>query len=320
MSPQVVTLGEAMLRLSAPAGERLEAVESLDVHVAGAEANVAAALASLGVPVAWVSALPDLPLGRRVARALRGAGVDVGFVEWVDQGRIGLFFIEFGATPRPTAVWYDRQTSAFSQMSEFDPTVLDEARFAVSSGVTMALGDGPRRLAESFIGAARERGVSVCLDVNYRERLWAPSAARRVLEPMLGQAKIIVCSRRDAERVFGVDDAEGAEAAALELRERFAPEAAALVLTDGASGCVGISGSSVFVQAAPTARVVDRIGAGDAFVAGLLWGMLSDVGLGESLRYATALGALACTVRGDQALFTPAEIRAAATETVAMIR
>jgi 2-dehydro-3-deoxygluconokinase len=320
MSPQLVTLGEAMLRLSPPAHGRLQEADSFEIRVAGAEANVAVAMASLGVETAWLSALPDAPLGHRVARALGAAGVDIEHVEWHRGGRVGLFFVEFGADPRPTTVWYDRDNTAFSAMSRVPSAALGGCRMALTSGITLALSSRSRELAHEFLDQARTAGASVCIDVNYRERICSAGDARSSLEPVLADADVVLCSRADAERVFGIADADFA-LVAQRLRERFAPRSSALVLTDGANGSVGVGATEIWRQAAIETDVVDRVGAGDAYLAGLLWGLLSDAGLERSLSYASALGALKCTVRGDHAMFTPDEVRAAAApESVALIR
>src|SRR4051812_3803498 len=121
----VVALGEAMLRLTAPGGERLRRAAELSVHPAGAECNVAVALARVGASVAWVSALPDSPIGRRVADEVSGAGVDVGAVSFFEGARLGLFFVDAGTPPRPTSVVYDRTGSAFTTLGAFDDALLD---------------------------------------------------------------------------------------------------------------------------------------------------------------------------------------------------
>lgn len=320
MSSQVVTLGEAMLRLSARDRARLQEADALDVHVAGAEANVAVALASLGVSVTWVSALPDVPHAHRIARGLRAAGVDLRFVEWTEDGRVGLFFVEFGAQPRPTSIWYDRTDSAFSRMTTFAAQALDQAQIAVTSGITLALSPSSRELALDFIDRARAQGARICIDVNYRERLCSPDEARAQLQPVLGGADIVTCSRRDAARVFEVEAAAIGDVA-VELRDRYAPGADVLAVTDGANGSAAVRGSEVREQPAFATDLVDRVGAGDAHLAGLLWGLLNDESLVDALSYAAALGALKCTVRGDHAVFTADEVRAVArAESVALIR
>ncbi len=308
-----------MLRLSPSDRGRLQESARLDAHVAGAEANVATALASLGVETAWVSALPENPLGQRVARTLRAAGVDLGHVVWKADARLGLFFIEFGASPRPTTVWYDRAGSAFSAMTTCDPSALAGAGYAVTSGITLCLSDQTRELASSFLAEAKAAGAATCIDVNYRERLCSEDQARTFLEPALAQAEVAVCSRRDAARVFGIA-ADELRSVATAFGDTFAPNAGHVVITDGDRGCAAAAGGQTFVHEAVAAEIVDMIGAGDAFLAGLLWGLLENAGVERSLGYACALGALALTVRGDQARFTPEEVRAAVAGKAALIR
>jgi 2-dehydro-3-deoxygluconokinase len=306
---QVVTLGEAMLRLSPPAGGRLEEVATLDVHVAGAELNVAVALASLGVAASWISALPDSPLGRRVLREARAAGVDTQHVELRD-GRMGLFFVEFGLEPRPTSVWYDRERSAFRALGDFDPGALEGARYAVVSGVTAALGAAGRALTERFARLAREAGAKLCLDVNHRRRLWSGEEARSTLAPLLAEAEVVVCSRSDAAEVLGIEGAEPADVID-ELMREHAHNAELVVITLGAAGALGAQrGGAPVLQPAYPAALRDRVGGGDAFVAGLLWGLVEDAGLGESLARGAALAALKRTVAGDLARFTRDEVLA----------
>src|SRR3954454_6511374 len=164
----VVALGEAMFRLTAPEGDRLRGADTLSVHVAGAECNVAVALARLGVSAAWVSALPESVVGRRVADEVGAAGVDLAGVSWIAGARLGLFFVDAGIPPRPTSVVYDRAGSAFAGLEAFDAARLDGARFAVLSGITPALGAASRVLAERFVAAAAAAGARLCLDVNFR--------------------------------------------------------------------------------------------------------------------------------------------------------
>ena len=206
--PSVVAFGEAMLRLSAPGRELLGRTRSLDVHVGGAESNVAAALARLGTPSAWASVLPGNPLGHRVECAVAATGVDTSAVRFTEDGRVGLYFVEFGSAPRPTTVWYDRADSAFAQAAAFEPAQLDGAHYAVISGITPALSDRAREANLAFAAEARARDVAVVLDVNYRSRLWEPEPALAGIEALVREARIVVCSARDAAAVFGIEGAD----------------------------------------------------------------------------------------------------------------
>ena len=301
-----------MLRLTAPAGERLESAGRLEAYVAGAEANVAAALARLGIATAWVSALPASPLGDRVARELTAAGVDLAFVERVTDARLGLFFVELGSEPRATRVWYDRAGSAFSRLETIDPSALAGAEFAVISGITPAIGAASRALAEAFVREAHAQGVRVCVDVNYRSLLWSADAAREGLAELLVDAAVVVCGERDARVVFGIDSEAGD--AVQQLAERWAPAAEIVVLTRADRGSDLFTDGETIRRKAPDTRVIDRFGAGDAFTAGLLWALLEGRAHSDALEAATALAALKCTTFGDLARFGRDELEAAIRE------
>jgi 2-dehydro-3-deoxygluconokinase len=268
------------------------------VHAAGAEANVAAALARLGVPASLITALPDSPLGHRAAGELAAAGVDLRGVQWHAGARMGTFFVEQGPPVRATSVWYDRAASAFAELIEWPTGALDGARVAVLSGITPALSPAARRAAAAMVAEAVASGVSLCVDVNHRARLWSAEQAREALSPLLAQADIVVCAERDARALFG---AEAAQPAA--LRDGWAPRASVCVVTRGERGCAGVSadGSAIEVEAVPT-TLVGRLGLGDAFVAGLLRSLLADDDLTAALRSGGALAALKATVSGDLSL------------------
>jgi 2-dehydro-3-deoxygluconokinase len=303
-----VTLGEAMLRLSTQSQAQIVGAQALDIHVGGSESNVAAALASLGTPSAWVSCLPDTPLGRRVVRPIAATGVDVSPTRFVQSGRVGLYFVEMGSPPRPSAVWYDRADSAFSHAVQVEPSVLDGARAAVVSGITPALSQRAQSAAFRFTDAARQRGVAVVVDVNYRSRLWEPSAARPVLTDLVGQADIAICGAADAHTVFGLDGSD--EDLAIAFAREQAPSARLVVLTCGDRGSVAVSDEGVTSRPAIPLQIVDRFGAGDAFVAGLLHVVLGGGTTADALVFGSALAALACTVPGDIAAFTSDDVQA----------
>jgi 2-dehydro-3-deoxygluconokinase len=301
-----VTFGEAMLRLSPTGGRRLQTPGELVAHVAGAEANVAAALAGLGIPTAWASVLPDTPLGRRAAAELAGAGVDLDLVEWVDDERLGLFFVEQGAGARPTAVWYDRRDSAFARRARWPHGALAGVRYAVLSGVTPAVSPAAAHAAAELAREAGETGTRLVVDVNHRARLWDAAAARAALEPLLAAADVVVCSAADARTVFALDPDPAA------LRARVAPSASLCVVTRSAAGAEAVDAAGErYATPALETRIVDRLGLGDAFLAGLLCGLLDEAGPAEALRRGAALAALKATVPGDLALVSRAELDAA---------
>src|SRR5262245_10959124 len=167
-----------MLRLAAPPPQRLEQASSLEVQIGGAEANVAAACARLGLRTALISALPaDHAWGDRTVRELTGLGVDCSGVLRRAGSRMGLYFLEYGAAPRPVRVLYDRRDSALSRLvpAEVDWSLVREARLVHVSGVTAALGDNLRDVLRRALDEAAGAGVPVSFDVNYRSRLWGPS-------------------------------------------------------------------------------------------------------------------------------------------------
>src|SRR4051794_29243492 len=214
-----------MLRLTPPGFQRLEQAGALELWIAGAELNVAVALARLGEPAAWVSRLPDNPLGRRVDAHARAHGVDTGGVDWSAEGRLGLLFVELGQRPRATASLYDRSDSAFATLdpAAFDwPALLDGARALHTSGITPALSPACERATADALKAARVAGCHTSFDVNYRALLSAPADARATVEGLAPHIDTVIASAGEARTVFGLagDPADLATA----LRDRLGVE------------------------------------------------------------------------------------------------
>jgi 2-dehydro-3-deoxygluconokinase len=291
------TLGEALLRLSVPQGERLERMRSLDVTIGGAESNVASAVAQMGFRSAWVSRLPRSPLGRLVERTIRTHGVDTSGVVWSDGGRVGTYFIEFAAAPRRIEVVYDRARSAVTELTaaELDWDFLLDTRFIHLTGITPGISPTCRELVADACTRAREAGVQISFDVNYRAKLWTPDVAAEALLPLMRMANVLICGRKDAATLF---DLQGdPETVLFDLRRL--TDAPTVVLTQGSEGAMAIAedGSPLY-QPALKVDVVDRIGAGDAFSAGVLCGLLEG-SLAQGLRYGTAMAAHKLTTIGD---------------------
>lgn len=305
----VVTYGEPLLRLSTGTGRQIDRIDDLNVAVGGAELNVAMALSALGRRSRFVGAVPDSFLGDKVVRELRGRGVLTDFVNRVVGARLGLYFVETAHAPRGHRVVYDRADTAFVR-SDVAASALDDATTLVVSGITAALGPGPARQLDQLVATARHRGIEVVVDVNYRALLWTPSEAAAALIPLVRSADVVVCAARDASSVFGLDVDRSAGDSAQALRQRYAPDARLVVVTDGSNGAAAASAAGEWFAAAPDATVVDRFGAGDAFTAGLIWSLTAGGSAQEGLAAAVALAAMACTVDGDIAAFSEAELRA----------
>lgn len=313
----VVTLGEAMIRLSPPSFQRLEQATSLDMRVGGAELNVAVGGARLGLRTAWVSKLPDNALGRFVASKAREHGVDVSHIVWTKGERMGLYFVEFGAQPRPSSVLYDRADSAISHMKpgDFDwPAIFSGARLLHVSGITPALGQSCAEASLEAAEAAHAAGCLVSVDVNYRARLWAEAEANRVMTQLMSHTDILITTEEDTKRVFGIEAADYRDVAR-ELQTKFGLKAVAVTLRETISvwrnrwSAFALAGEQLYEAPSYEVEVVDRLGAGDSFTAGFLWGYLQgDVGKGVA--YGTAFSALKHSAPGDFNWARPEEVEA----------
>ncbi len=321
---RVVAFGEAMVRLTPPGHERLERTTRLDVTVGGAELNTAVTLRCLGVPTAWVSRLPDSPLGRLIDRGARAAGIDTAAVQWVPEGegRAGVYFLEEGVDPRPSAVTYDRADSAMARLTPgaFDwPALLAGAAALHVSGITPAVSDGCRVETFAAVRAANAAGVPVSFDLNYRSKLWSEAAARACFTELVPLVDILFAGRGTLRTFFGLD---GPHEEVLRLaRERLGVAVAVLSRKRAkASRAIRLSsvalGPSGEVAATPwrDVEVVDRLGGGDAFAGGFLAGYVANpADLPRALALAAAAQALKHTMPGDFLAATRAEIEAATT-------
>ena len=303
----LTTIGETMLRLSVPAGERLETATHLALHPGGAESNVASLLARLGRRTVSTGALPDSALGRRVASALREAGVDVDHIVWRTGGRMGTYYVEFSQPPRPTQVIYDRAGSCAAQLGADDVpwAPLLATRLLHLTGITLALSPTCRALTAEAVARARAAQVPVSFDVNYREKLWSPAAAAAVLRPLIAGVDLLFCSQGDAQRLFGCGGA--AETMVAQLAELSG--ARAVVMSVGDGGVLATAGGAQWAEPAAPVGVVDRLGAGDALAAGIIDGWL-DGDLAAGLRRGVMLAALALSQHGDMVVTTRGELDA----------
>jgi 2-dehydro-3-deoxygluconokinase len=317
--PEVVALGEAMLRLTPPNYRRLEQADCFEVEVGGAELNTAVGLVRLGRAVAWVSRLPDQPLGRLVLNRARAAGVDVSGVQLTPGGRVGLYFLEQGAAPRPGSIIYDRHDSAMAQLrpGQFDwPSLFASARWFHVTGITPALSPTAAEAVREALHAARSAGLTVSMDVNYRAKLWSLEQARRWLQEATHCVDVLITGE-GGEQLLGVEPGPF-EQTARQLCERFGLRAVAMTQREAplvwrnrlSALAYAADGDRVFTTASYEIEVVDRLGAGDAFAAGLIDGLLANDPQ-RGLDQATALAALKHTVPGDLPWLDRADLDAA---------
>ena len=305
----VLCFGEAMVRLTPPHHERLEVTRSLDMAVGGAELNTAVAVSRLRRPAAWVSALPDDPLGRFIASQARLHGVDTEHVVWTDFGKAGVYYVELGAPPRPPSVLYDRKDTAIALCppEAIDwPALLRQARVLHTTGITPALSRQARAATTAALAAARDAGCRVSFDVNYRAKLWTPEQARETLEPLLRQVDVLFSSLDDLRTIFWL---EGSPAdVARTARDRFGVNIVVTGLRTGPTDRRSLMLADRLYETAPTTFTpIDPLGAGDAYAAGFLAGWI-DGDLERAVALGDALAALKHTMPGDLLTITPDEV------------
>lgn len=320
-----VTFGEIMLRLKSPGQERLLQSPLFEASFGGAEANVAVSLARFGLDAAFISALPWNPVGDAALAELRRHGVDVAQV--VRSGeRIGVYYLEAGAAARPSDVVYDRAGSALATASPeaFDwNAIFDGAGWLHVSGITPALSANAAALTLAACVAAKQRGLSLSLDLNHRRKLWRwGKPAPEVMPEIFELVDVGIGSREDCELMLGIaDDGPVVDAAATaRLTERVMREYAdlrvlALTQREPVAGgrqryFASLRDRSGF-HTGPhheIGAVVDPIGAGDAFAAGLIYGLATGAGAAESLAFATAAGVLKHSIPGDFNRVSVAEV------------
>ena len=307
----LVTLGETLLRLSPPGMQRLDQARNFEVGIGGSELNVACMLARLGRRTAWVSRLPEGPLGRIVDGEARRHGVDTRFVRWIPEARLGLMFFEPGPAPRNARVIYDRKHSAASELgfedAPWDALIAASARVHLS-GITPALGPSCRALVGHVAQLAAAAGKPVSYDLNYRGTLTSAIEARAMLAAVAPHLELFVVAERDARDVLGFE--EEAEPLAEAIAARYGVPLVALTRPPGSEpGDLLLARGTVRRAPRYPAEIVDRIGAGDSFVAGLIHGLI-DGDLDLAIRLAAYAAAVGLATPGDINYFSPEDLAA----------
>jgi 2-dehydro-3-deoxygluconokinase len=320
MGPRVVTFGEIMLRLSPPGFERFFQSPVLSATFGGGEANVAIGLAQFGVHSAYVTCLPSHAIGEAAVRSLRAEGVDTSHIVRAGD-RVGIYFAEMGASQRASTVIYDRAHSAIGLMAadavDWDRVMSGAAWFHVS-GITPALGQSAAAATKAAVAAAKRAGARVSVDLNFRKKLWSESAAQAEMTPLMKDVDVVIANEEDLQAVLGIPvsgsdvtggalDISGYRAAAERVSRELGPPMVAVTLRESLSASDNGWSAVLWEAKAGTlhqsqryvVRLVDRIGGGDSFAAGLIYSLVTGRAPVEALRFAVAASALKQTIPGD---------------------
>ncbi len=330
MSTKVVTMGEIMLRLSTPGFNRFVQTQNFDVNYGGGEANVAVALSNYGFESFFISKLPKHEIGQAAVNSLRKFGVKENYI--VRGGnRVGIYFLETGASQRASKVIYDRANAAVTNLSkeELDwNEVFKDVKWFHWTGITPALGTNVQESLKAACAAARKNGATISADLNYRAKLWSTDEAQSVMIPLMEYVDVCIANEEDAEKSLGfkagesnVESAELDENSYFELakklKEKFNFKAVAITLRESYSA--SRNGWSAILHDDKDCKepyrsnrydiqIVDRVGGGDSFASGLIYGLLRKDDSKDALEFAAAASCLKQTIPGDFNLVSVDEV------------
>jgi 2-dehydro-3-deoxygluconokinase len=324
---KIVTFGEMMLRLAPIGYERFVQAKEFGAVYGGGEANVAVSLANYGKDVYFVTKLPKHEIGQAAVNELRRYGVDIQYITRGGE-RVGIYFCEKGSSQRPSKVIYDRAYSSISEArkEDFDwDEIMKDAEWFHFTGITPALGDNVADITMDAILAAKKAGATVSVDLNYRKKLWSTEKAGKVMERLVKHCDVVIANEEDAEKVFGIKaegtdimegtlSDEGYKRVSAELVSRFGLKYAAITLRESISAsdnkwsAMLYDGSSFYKSKKYTIHIVDRVGGGDSFGAGLIYGLTSGYDMQKSLEFAVAASCLKHTIEGDANHVTISEV------------
>ncbi len=315
---KVITFGEIMLRLSPPAYERMAFARCFEACYAGGEANVAVSLANYGLEASFVSKVPAHEIGDAVLRVLREVGVNT---EYVVRGgdRLGVYYLEHGASVRASKVLYDRAHSAIAYATEDDfdfPRIFKDAQWFHVSGISPALSKNCAKLTECALKTAKAMGLTTSFDLNYRKKLWKPEQAQQTCIPLMEHVDICIGNEEDVEKVLGfktkgtdvtsgVLDIEGYKKTFEVLQNKFSFTHIATTLRESISAsdngwsALLYDGSFFYESKKYKLHIVDRVGGGDSFSGGIIYGLLTKQSKQEAIDFAVAASALKHTIHGD---------------------
>jgi 2-dehydro-3-deoxygluconokinase len=328
MSKKVVTLGEIMMRLSTPGFSRFVQTDSFDVTYGGGEANVAVALSNYGLDGVFVTKVPDNALGQAAINHIRRYGVDTQFIARGGK-RLGIYFLETGASMRASQVIYDRAGASVAEMeiSEFDfDKIFEGASWFHTTGITPALSDKAAALTEAALKAAKAKGITTSIDLNYRKKLWSKEKAREVMTRLCQYVDVCIGNEEDADTTLGFK-AEGTDVTKGELnldgyksvfkqmKDKFGFKYIASTLreshsaSDNGWSALVYDGNEFYHTRQYEVRIVDRVGSGDSFASGFIYGLVTGLPLQEAAEFGVAASAIKHTIPGDLNHATLSEVK-----------
>lgn len=324
---RIVCFGEILLRLSPVNFEKFIQTNEFKIIYGGSEANVAVSLACFGKNASFVTKLPNNDIGQAAINDLRRYGVDTDYIRR-GGSRIGIYYCEKGADPRPLKVIYDRAHSAISEAERYDfnwEKIMDNARWFHFSGITPAIGDNTTKITMDAILAAKKAGATISVDLNYRKKLWKPEKAKKVMMELVKHCDVVIGAIDDMENVFGMEidseDEKDLKSAAKKLLSEFNLKCIAIPLRKSINtsevkwSAELYDGVNFYKSKNYVSKVVDKIGAGDAFGAGIIYGLTSGYDMQKTLEFAAAASCLKHTVIGDVNLVTVSEVEQLMTST-----
>ena len=325
---KVVTFGELMLRLAPENYLRFVQSDKYEATFGGAEANVAVSLANFGVDCAFVSKLPAHEIGQAAVNSLRKFGVDTS--EIVRGGdRVGIYYCEKGASQRPSKVIYDRAGSsiATAKKQDFDwNSIFDGVNWFHFTGITPALSDDTAEIVLQAVKIAKEKGIIISCDLNFRKKLWSKEKANKVMGKICKYVDVCIANEEDAKDVFGIEaentdvnsgklDREGYISVAKQLTEKFNFKAVAITLRESLSANDNnwsgmlFAGGNAYFSKKYAMHIVDRVGGGDSFGAGLIYSLLSNYDKQKAIEFAVAASCLKHSIEGDYNMVSVSEVQ-----------
>ncbi len=325
---KVVTFGELMLRLAPESYLRFVQSNKYEATFGGAEANVAVSLANYGLHAAFVSKLPAHEIGQAAINSLRQFGVDTTMVVRGGE-RVGIYYCEKGASQRPSKVVYDRAYSAIAmaKKADFDwDAIFEGVTWFHFTGITPALSDEVAEICEVACKAAKERGITISCDLNYRKKLWSREKAGEVMGKLCQYIDYCIANEEDAKDVFGIEadntdiyggklDRDGYISVAKKLTDRFGFKGVAITLRESKSANDNDWSAMLYTEGEAyfskkySMHIVDRVGGGDSFGAGLIYSLVSGYDAQRTIEFAVAASCLKHTVEGDYNMVSVAEVQ-----------